>query len=102
MWLTPRGDYSPFVANNPYAIGKSENYYLKFSHAKSNVPVFADCIWTGAFPTDKDTAPKTLDGDWNNYGLPRFYIDRHAMAINIGFSDMSTKKVLLKELWRQK
>jgi len=104
MWLCPDGLFSPFVAGNANAIGKQDNYYVRYTDARGGVPIFSDSIWVGMWPTERDMPPASLDGEASalKVGLSRAYIDRHAMAVNIGFIDTSVQNVALKSLWQLK
>ena len=42
--------------------------------------------------------PRDYDGG-NDSGMDRIFVDRHDMAINVGFTDGHTEKVKLKDLW---
>lgn len=106
MWLCPDGDWSPpkEKTTDPTPIGKIDDYYTKFGVIKGDVPVFCDSIWVGQWPKDTDLPPQSLDGESSDlkYGMSRIYIDRHSMAIDIAFADLSTKRVQIKDLWQYK
>jgi prepilin-type N-terminal cleavage/methylation domain-containing protein len=81
---------------------------LKFA---SEVPLFADCWFFGAFVDPTDNPPVRdgrkgtssdcrLTGDGDSMG--RFCLNRHAAAINMLMLDYSVKKAGLKSLWRQR
>jgi hypothetical protein len=78
----------------------------------SQVPLFLDCVYVGAFPVAGNT-PLGLDpanqrwranawGSWATNGMRLFCIDRHEGNINGVFLDLSTRKIGLKELWKLK
>ncbi|GEM_PF-2889522 len=66
--------------------------------------------WVGAWPFADDTVPDDLTGEQGYPGYPhgqgyfmgRFCLDRHKMAVNLGFVDSRVERVPLKELWTQK
>ena len=74
------------------------------SFATSNVPAFADCVWVDTVPLDTDQATSLTNNEIEGYdfGLDRVCIDRHEMAVNVGFLDGSAKKVKLEDLWTLK
>ncbi len=74
-----------------------------------NVPLLMDCTWEGTFPSRGDIIPPSGDDAWPqgrgigiNCEMARVCLDRHAMHINIAFTDFSCRKVYLPELWRLK
>ena len=74
---------------------------------RSNVPVFADCLFAEGFPMDHDPPPPFPESppSWNNWAtdaIQFFCIDRHNGGINGLFMDWSSRKIGLKELWRLK
>ncbi|MCI0498507.1 MAG: type II secretion system GspH family protein [Planctomycetales bacterium] len=103
MWLTPKGSWSET------GIVKADhvNFFTRLSEATGRVPVFADSAWVGSWPYSESLAPTVseLDSDTLSldhsppYFMKRFCIDRHGMAVNIGFVDNSTERVPLKSLW---
>ena len=77
----------------------------------SQIPLFTDCWFFGAFVDPTDTPPiadyrkgmsptnsSTGDADSMN----RFCLNRHQAAINMLYLDYSVKRVGLKSLWRQR
>jgi len=68
-----------------------------------NIPLFFDCIWTDAWPDDRN-GPPPYSGyahmtDLTNEQMQRICIERHQGTINILFLDYSVRKVGLKSLW---
>lgn len=95
-----------------YPVTDSQNtnfakYYVRWTDAKSGTPVFSDMIWVNAWPLQTDlvikgTTKAIVDvrtGNFNNAGLGRICIDRHGMAVNVGFVDGHVEKVPLSKLW---
>lgn len=88
------------------------NFFEKYSDAGGAVPLLGDSVWVGSWPFADDTVPDDLTGEqgYPGYGYPhgqgyfmgRFCIDRHKMAVNLGFVDSRVERVPLKELWIQK
>lgn len=74
-------------------------FYYKFSEARSNTPMVADSIWVDAWPLSDDEVPQDLSKGDKNVSLGRLCIDRHDMAINVGFVDGHNEKVKLGRLW---
>lgn len=73
----------------------------------SQVPVFADSVWVGGWPGDRDVAPNTTELNTGIQGylgfqMARFCIDRHKMTVNVAFADNHGRKVKLSELWSLK
>ena len=74
-----------------------------------NIPIFADCLHIGSFPTEFDDAAEFEDMPWTSSegsgsaGMARFCIDRHGKgATNVLLMDLSARAVGLKELWTLK
>jgi prepilin-type N-terminal cleavage/methylation domain-containing protein len=78
----------------------------------SQVPLFADCWFFGAFVDPTNPAPATdsrrgtssdsrQSGD-GDASMGRFCINRHSAAINMLYLDYSVRKVGLKSLWHQR
>ena len=89
-WIQPGGYY-----------GDSEKYYHNWTETNSRVPAFCDGIWVDTWPDDDDEVPRDYDGG-NESGMDRIFVDRHNMAINVGFTDGHTDKVKLEDLWSLK
>ncbi len=99
-------------ANRIYPEFEQANYFRKFSEASAAVPVMGDSVWVGAWPDDKDLMPADLTGEigYPGYAHPpgqhmqmgRFCIDRHKIAINVGFADTHVERVGLNDLWQKK
>ena len=90
--------------------GQKENFFEKYSDANGSVPVLGDSVWVGAWPYADDRVPDDLTGEkgypnyphGQGYFMGRFCVDRHKMAINLGFVDTHAERVSLKYLWAQK
>ena len=70
--------------------------------AGSQTPLFADGIWQDSWPKPTDPAPLTLDGGTINdpvNGTNAYCINRHDMAVNVGFVDGHVEHVPLRNLW---
>lgn len=101
MWLTP--DFPDFQDLFP-----RKRHWPNYSTARGNVPVFADSIWVGGWPQDRDYTPLevglTLETGipWHDpgYQMGRFCIDRHNMAVNVSFQGGNVEKVRLPGLWK--
>ena len=113
------GDYGSYGMNawamNPpassvgvYMSGPTSDYWRKGSPSGGNVtqiPLFADCIFDGAPPLDKDT-PVSHKG-WYipspgaGSGMSNFSIVRHNghSPVDMCFADSSVRDVGIKELW---
>jgi prepilin-type N-terminal cleavage/methylation domain-containing protein/prepilin-type processing-associated H-X9-DG protein len=66
----------------------------------SQIPLFGDCNYTGAFVDLYDEPAETrLHGPVDGENLNRFNIDRHSLSVNMLFLDWSVRKVGLKQLW---
>ena len=79
-------------------------YYPRWMDAKSGTPVFSDMNWVNAWPLLTDNWPMNLAlgsnvlGD-SNVGMGRICLDRHGMAVNVGFVGGQVEKVPLAKLW---
>jgi len=100
LWLLPDDPiYGPDLP--------AGNLFKRYSDAKASVPLLGDSVWVGSWPFSADRPPQDLTGEQGYPGYPhgqgyfmgRFCIDRHKMAINIGFVDSRVERVPLKELW---
>jgi prepilin-type N-terminal cleavage/methylation domain-containing protein/prepilin-type processing-associated H-X9-DG protein len=95
-WMqSPDGSYYP-----PTSDAERKRYYHVFSNANSNVPLYGDGNWVDAWPTRTDVPPPNYVGDHYN-GMQRFFVNRHELAINIGYADGHVSRVKLKDLWIQ-
>jgi len=83
-------------------------HYKKISEAKQETPVFGDAVWVGTWPYHDDDPPNMLAGTFldpwasgamGKSGMGNFCLDRHGMAINMGFVDTHVRKVKLADLW---
>ena len=101
LWFLPKGVYEGDF---------TETYYWhKYSQASSDVPVFSDAVWVGAWPDGNDEVPDDIQG--GGYGTPMFphqmgyfmgrvCINRHQYAVNVSFADGHCETVKLEKLWR--
>ena len=73
---------------------------------RSDIPVIADSVWVESIPKVEDilygTFNDSLEEGNNDYGIARFYIDRHSEAPNMAFTDGHAEKVKLEDFWRLK
>ena len=96
LWMTPKGVYQ-----NDFA---QQNYFMRFSVAWGDVPLFGDSNWVGSWPDSTDRMPPNLElGDTphqKGFFMGRFCIARHDKAINLAFIDGSARRVDLPGLWR--
>jgi len=105
LWLQPN---DPIYRKD--LPGQQQNFFEKYSDASSAVPVLGDCIWVGGWPYAADKVPGDLTGTTGYPGYPhgegyfmgRFCVDRHKMAINLGYVDTHAARVPLQELWSQR
>lgn len=80
----------------------------------SNIPLFGDCTWVGAWPDGGNPVPKNLTTgsytgvldpaalDTASDQMSRFCINRHNKAINVVFLDGHAAIVPLAQLWTLK
>ena len=68
----------------------------------SSIPLLTDGIWVDAWVQYGQSLPTNLKtpsvSDFNGAGMGRIGIDRHNMAVNVGFLDGSCRLVKLKDL----
>ncbi len=74
----------------------------KINHIKLRfrVPLFFDCIWADAWPSDTDQPLLDLTGTDTANNTARVAINRHMTAINVVTLDGSAKTVKLHKLWQ--
>jgi prepilin-type N-terminal cleavage/methylation domain-containing protein len=107
LWLLPNDKiYRPTLP------GQGTNFFEKYSDASGRVPLLGDSVWVGAWPYSADKMPSDLTGvqgyggsgypHGEGYFMGRFCIDRHKMAVNLGFVDSRVERVALQELWTHK
>ncbi len=67
------------------------------------IPALLDCNFMGGFPEHTDSPPE-YNGQWNivDEQMGRYCLDRHRMAINGVFLDLTVRRIYLKELWTLK
>ncbi len=95
--------------------GQARKCSLRDSQARGDTPVFVDSPWTGGIPMDSDQSAFTIpqypppyydDPDYSfssdDYGMRRFCIDRHNMAVSVAFVDGRVENVRLDKLWSLK
>jgi hypothetical protein len=68
-----------------------------------NIPALLDCNFMGGFPEHMDSPPE-YDGmfDVGVDEMTRYCLNRHNMAINGVFLDLTVRRIHLKELWTLK
>jgi len=100
------------VYNPPSSIGIP--WGNRLASIPGRVPFVGDCNWVGNLAQDTDEGPynggsndytveegpQSLAPGWSNVG--RYCLDRHNMAINMGFVDGHVEGVPLEELWKLK
>ncbi len=103
-WLYPIEIFTR-VGQTPTALDNSR-YYFKWNEAKSDVPVFSDMIWVNAWPVETDdiikgTTRSNIDVKTGNRGtgVGRVCINRHSMAVNVGFVGGHVERIPLSKLW---
>ena len=102
-----RGDYGSYGINN-WGSGDDDPqswHSIYKIPSPSQVPLFFDARWKGATPTHDDgsTPPNARTGNTNGAGhWRRVYLDRHDLATNYLFMDISVRKVGLKGIWHLK
>lgn len=100
LWLLPEGAFATDL--NMTQAG----YWRHMDKVPSDVPVFGDSPWVGAWPDHDDVFPNDLyvgDGAHaQGHFMGRFCIDRHSYAINVAMRDCSVQLVQLPELWKLK
>jgi len=100
LWLLPAGAFASDASMT------QAGYIRQMDAAASNVPVFGDSQWVGAWPDDQDLWPSNFITPPNNhakgYFMNRFCLDRHSMAINVSFIDGSARQVTIGDLWKLK
>ena len=94
-------------ADYPGAGVDKENFfsYKSYLSLPSETPVLCDSIWVDSWPDSSDFPPNDLRGGTigdDNYYMARFCVDRHNMAVNVGLTSTSVRKVPLEELWTLK
>jgi len=86
----------------------------RIASVPGKVPFLGDCNWVGGLPLDYDEGPNNggsydynieegpwpFAPGWSNVG--RWCLDRHGMAVNMGFIDGHVERVPLKQLWKLK
>jgi prepilin-type N-terminal cleavage/methylation domain-containing protein/prepilin-type processing-associated H-X9-DG protein len=97
-WMqSPEGSYY----QPPAGHADWNRYYMRFSNANSNVPLYGDGNWVDAWPEANNAPPPDYSGRHSDNGMRRFFVDRHTRAINVGYADGHVEKVKLKPLWVQ-
>lgn len=82
-------------------------HYKKLMEAKQETPVFGDGVWVGMWPHHTDDPPNLCGGTFLDpwragaqmTAMGCFCLDRHGMAINMGFVGGHVDKVKLADLW---
>ncbi|MHC4132315.1 MAG: type II secretion system protein [Planctomycetota bacterium] len=94
-----------FVSSADYIRDNEPDWYPVWYHnvrvrRASEIPLFGDCNYTGAFPDLYDEPADTrLHGPVDGANLNRFNLDRHSLSVNLVFLDWSVRKVGLRQLW---
>jgi prepilin-type N-terminal cleavage/methylation domain-containing protein/prepilin-type processing-associated H-X9-DG protein len=98
LWFLPKGVYEDDF--------QPEYYWNSYSESTSDVPVFGDSVWVGAWPDGSDQVPSDIEGKGYpgfphsiGYFMGRFCVNRHNHAINISFADNHSERVQLETLW---
>ncbi|MHC4265182.1 MAG: hypothetical protein ACYSUK_04525 [Planctomycetota bacterium] len=72
----------------------------------SQIGLFGDCNYTGAFPNVYDSpaspASERIHGPVDGENINRWNLDRHKLSVNFLFLDWGVRKVGLKQLWQIK
>jgi len=102
------GGYSGMAASygfNEFLCDRNDPTYFRNINSvqgASEVPMFMDCLWYDVWVHDVDEPPE-YDGSTMNLSgsneIRRICLNRHSLAINVGFVDFSARDVKLKELW---
>jgi len=102
LWLINKGLFYNSSPLNQY----HDNYWGKYSRAKSDTPLLGDSNWVGSWPFEVDRMPPDLSRGFVAHGIGyfmgRFCIDRHGDYINVGFVDGHAERVKLVKLWSLK
>lgn len=110
MWLRGWDEvkcyYPPGAVPSGYK--PAQMYFNTIERVKrpAETPAFGDAIWSGGWCNASDQVPRDLTtGDGvvatpGNYGISRFCIDRHNMAVNMSLLDGSSQRIPLARLWR--
>lgn len=114
-WLIKEYPAGSVPANSAKFATETSCYFTgNYDTLRGDIPVLGDANWLGGWPgylyhngaqvKDKEMAPPDLKkGFVTELGfgqqLGRFCIDRHNMAVNIGFIDGSVNKLKLGNLW---
>ncbi|AQT69194.1 type II secretion system protein G [Anaerohalosphaera lusitana] len=90
----------------------AERRFQNFSSLRGGLPTFADSTWPDGHPDGDDQVPLDVYGGGYGgenintrfpgsmgYGMGRFCIDRHGMAINVAMTGGSVETVDLEDLW---
>jgi prepilin-type N-terminal cleavage/methylation domain-containing protein/prepilin-type processing-associated H-X9-DG protein len=98
LWFLPKGVYEGTFS--------SKYYWDSYSEAGSDVPVFGDSVWVGAWPDGEDKIPPDIEGKGYptfphamGFFMGRFCVNRHNHKINISFADGHSEPIQLEELW---
>ena len=94
---------------NVYGWIREEDRELSFrdyNPGRADIPVVADSVWVESIPLESDifngTFNVSVETGYDDYGIARFYIDRHDMTINMSFTDGHVDNVALDEFWKLK
>jgi prepilin-type N-terminal cleavage/methylation domain-containing protein len=107
-WVTGYDDFYGSYGKNEYVGDYFDKEASEFWRrmdvpGAGNIPVLLGCNFMGGFPEHVDEPPE-YNGQWNiaDQQIGRFCLDRHNMAINGVFLDLTVRRILLKELWTLK
>ena len=94
---------------NGQATGDTTGEFWNLPHVgvdSTKIPAFGDGIWNDGAVHEDDPWPNNFSGfnlgtgyAGGNYGMTRFCINRHNMAINVAFLDGHAENVPLQNLW---
>lgn len=82
--------------------GRMHGYsFRKDIPSASDIPVFADCIWTGYWPQELkyDPVPTELEEGTTGKDVAKICLDRHNKGINLSFTDGHVEFSKLSNLW---
>lgn len=96
-WVqSPVGGY--YEAN---ARAEWDRYFLRYSAAGADVPLFGDGNWIDSWPRSTDAPPPDLSGEHSDNGMRRYFVNRHRLGTNLSYVDGHTERTRLQGLWAQ-
>ena len=89
------------------AVNPEQYVFPNYASAPAQTPLLADGFWVDTWPSDivqepsnyTDLVAPTYLAHQDRYFMHRVCVDRHQMAVNIGFVGGSAEEVKLKNLW---